>query len=71
MFYGCFVSIEEVAGNYLTSSITEGVHYLAMAKPDVIDLRPSLVSRIDGYKHLISRIWLAEATSQASAYFPL
>ena len=56
MSCGCFVSIEEVAGNYLTSSITEGVHYLAMAKPDVIDLRPFLVSRIDGYKHLILRI---------------
>jgi hypothetical protein len=56
MFYGCFVSIEEVAGNYLTSSITEGVYYLAIAKPDVVDLGPPLVSRINGYKHLISRI---------------
>jgi hypothetical protein len=56
MSYGYFVSIEEVAGNYLTSSITEGVHYLAMAKPDVIDLGPPLVSRINGYKHLILRI---------------
>jgi hypothetical protein len=63
MSYGCFVSIEEVAENYLTSSIIEGVHYLAMAKPDVADLGPPLVSRIDGYKHLILRIWLAEATS--------
>ena len=63
MSYGCFVSIEEVAENYLTSSIIKGVHYLAMAELDVIDLRPPLVSRIDGYKHLISRIWLAEATS--------
>jgi hypothetical protein len=71
MSYGCFVSIKEVVRNYLTSFITEGVHYLAMAEPDVIDLRPSLVSRIDSYKHLISKIWLAEATSQASAYFPL
>jgi len=71
MSYGCFVSIEEVAENYLTSSIIKGVHYLAMAELDVIDLRPPLVSRIDGYKHLISRIWLAEATSQTSAYFPL
>jgi hypothetical protein len=63
MSCGCFVSVEEVAENYLTSSIIEGVHYLAMAEPDVIDLGPPLVSRIDGYKHLISRIWLAEATS--------
>ena len=56
MSCGCFVSIEEVAGNYLTSSIIKGVHYLTMAKPDVTDLRPPLVSRIDSYKHLISRI---------------
>ena len=56
MFYGCFVFIKEVAGNYLTSSIIKGVHYLAMAEPDVIDLRLSLVSRIDSYKHLILRI---------------
>jgi hypothetical protein len=63
MSYGCFVSAEEVAGNHLTSSITEEVHYLAMAKPNVADLGPPLVSRINGYKHLISRIWLAEATS--------
>jgi hypothetical protein len=63
MSYGCFVSAEEVAGNYLTSFIVEGVYHLAMAKPDVIDLGPPLVSRINGYKHLILRIWLAEATS--------
>jgi hypothetical protein len=63
MSCGCFVSIEEVVGNHLTSSITEGVYYLAIAKPNVTDLGPSLVSRIDGYKHLISRIWLAKATS--------
>jgi len=63
MSCGCFVSIEEVAENYLTSSIAEGVYYLAMAEPDVADLRPPLVSRIDSCKHLISRIWLAEATS--------
>jgi hypothetical protein len=63
MSYGCFVSAEEVAGNYLTSSIIEGVYYLAIAKPNVIDLGPPLVSRINGYKHLISRIWLVKATS--------
>jgi hypothetical protein len=56
MFYGYFVSIEEVVRNYLTSSITEGVHHLAIAKPNVVDLGPPLVSRINGYKHLISRI---------------
>jgi hypothetical protein len=53
------------------SSIIEGVYHLAMAKPDVIDLGPLLVSRINGYKHLILRIWLAKATSQALAYFSL
>jgi hypothetical protein len=63
MFYEYFVSIEEVAGNYLTSSIIEEVYYLAIAKPNVIDLKPPLVSRINGYKHLILRIWLAKATS--------
>jgi hypothetical protein len=56
MSYRCFVSVEEVAGNHLTSSIIEGVYYLAMAKPNVIDLGPPLVSRINGYKYLISRI---------------
>ena len=63
MFYRCFISIKEVAGNYLMSFIIEGVYYLAMAKPNIIDLEPPLVSRINGYKHLISRIWLAKATS--------
>jgi hypothetical protein len=63
MSYGCFVSIEEVVGNYLTSFIIKEVYYLAIAKPDVIDLGPPLVSRINGYKHLILRIWLTKATS--------
>jgi hypothetical protein len=44
MFCGYFVFIEEVIGNYLISSIIEGVYYLAMAKPNVIDLGPPLVS---------------------------
>ena len=56
MSCGCFVFIEEVVRNHLTSFIIKGVHYLVMAEPDVIDLRPPLVSRIDGCKHLISRI---------------
>jgi hypothetical protein len=63
MFYRCFVSIEEVVGNYLISSIIEEVYYLAMAKPDIIDLGPPLVSRINSCKYLILRIWLAKATS--------
>jgi hypothetical protein len=63
MFYRYFVSIEEVVGNHLTSSIIKGVYYLAMAKPNVIDLGPPLVSQINGYKHLILRIWLTKATS--------
>jgi hypothetical protein len=54
--YGCFVSIKEVVGNYLTSFIIEGVYYLVIAKPNVIDLGPPLVSRINNYKHLILRI---------------
>jgi hypothetical protein len=63
MSCGCFVFVEEVAGNYLTSFIIEGVYYLAMAEPNVIDLGPPLVSRINGCKYLILRIWLAKATS--------
>jgi hypothetical protein len=56
MSCGCFVSVEEVAGNYLTSFIIEGVYYLAIAKPNIVDLGPPLVSQIDGCKHLILRI---------------
>jgi hypothetical protein len=63
MSYEYFVFVEEVARNYLMSFIIKGVYYLAMAKPNVVDLEPLLVSRINGYKHLISRIWLAKATS--------
>jgi hypothetical protein len=44
MSCGYFVFIKEVVGNYLISSIIEGVYYLAMAKPDIIDLGPSLVN---------------------------
>ena len=54
--YKCFISIKEVIRNYLTSFIIKGVHYLAIAKPNIIDLEPSLISRINGYKHLILRI---------------
>jgi hypothetical protein len=63
MSYKCFISIKEVVENHLTSSIIKGVYHLAMAKSNIIDLRPPLVRRINNYKHLISRIWLAKATS--------
>ena len=56
MSYKCFISVKEVAKNHLTSFITEGVYYLIITELDVIDLRPLLVSRIDSYKYLISRI---------------
>ena len=56
MSYRCFISIEEVAENYLTSFIIKGAYYLTIIKPDIIDLKPSLVNWIDNYKHLISRI---------------
>ena len=56
MFYECFISIKEVAGNHLISSIIKGVYYLAIAKPNIIDLGPPLVSRINGCKYLILRI---------------
>jgi hypothetical protein len=56
MSYKCFISIKEVAENYLTSFIIKGVYYLIIIELDVIDLRPFLISRIDSYKHLISRI---------------
>jgi hypothetical protein len=56
MSYKCFVSIEEVVGNYLMSSTIEGDYYLAIVKPNIIDLGPLFVSRINGYKHLILRI---------------
>ena len=38
MFYKYFVSIKEVIGNHLMSFIIKGVYYLAMAKPNIIDL---------------------------------
>jgi hypothetical protein len=45
-----------VAENHLMSFITEGVYHLAMAKPNIADLGPPLVSQINGYKYLILRI---------------
>jgi hypothetical protein len=56
MSYRYFISIEEVIGNHLMSFIIEGVHYLAIAKPNIIDLGPPLVSQINGCKYLISKI---------------
>jgi hypothetical protein len=56
MSYKYFISIKKVAGNYLMSSIIKGVYYLAIAKPNIIDLGPPLVSQINSYKHLILRI---------------
>jgi hypothetical protein len=44
MSYRCFVSIEEVIENQLTSFIIKGVYYLAIVKPNIIDLEPPLVS---------------------------
>jgi hypothetical protein len=38
------------------SFIIKGVYYLVIIKPNIIDLGPLLISRINGYKHLISRI---------------
>jgi hypothetical protein len=56
MFYKYFISIKEVAGNHLMSFIIKGVYYLVIIKSNIIDLRPLLISRINGYKHLILRI---------------
>jgi hypothetical protein len=56
MSYKYFITIKEVVKNYLTSFIIKRAHYLTIVKLDVIDLKPFLVSRINSYKHLISRI---------------
>jgi len=56
MFYRCFISIKEVIGNHLMSSIIKGVYYLAIAKPNIINLRPPLINWINSYKYLILRI---------------
>jgi hypothetical protein len=63
MFYKCFVFIKEVIKNRLMSFIIKEVYYLTITKPNIIDLGPFLVSRINSYKYLILRIWLAKATS--------
>jgi hypothetical protein len=56
MFYKCFIFIKEVVKNYLTSFIIKRAHYLTMIKLDIINLRLFLISRINNYKYLISRI---------------
>jgi hypothetical protein len=56
MFYRYFIFIKEVTGNYLMSFIIKEVYYLAITKPNIIDLRPLLISWINSYKYLILRI---------------
>jgi hypothetical protein len=53
------------------SFIIKEAYYLVIVKSNIIDLRPLFISRINSYKHLIPRIWLAKATSKALVYFPL
>jgi hypothetical protein len=56
MSYKYFVFIKKVVRNYLMSFIIKGVYYLAITKPNIIDLRPPLISQINNYKYLILRI---------------
>ena len=56
MSYKYFIFIKEVVRNHLMSFIIKGVYYLTITKPNIIDLRPLLISRINSYKHLILRI---------------
>jgi hypothetical protein len=63
MSYKCFIFIKDIIENHLTSFIIKGVYYLTIIKPNIIDLKPPLISWINSYKHLILRIWLIKATS--------
>jgi len=63
MSYKSFISIKEVVENHLISFIIKEVYYLVIIKSNIIDLGPPLISRINGYKYLILRIWLIKATS--------
>jgi hypothetical protein len=56
MSYKYFIFIKEVVGNHLISFIIKGVYYLAIIKPNIIDLRPPLINWINSYKYLILRI---------------
>jgi hypothetical protein len=56
MSYKYFVFIKEVAENHLISFIIEGVYYLAITKPNIIDLEPPLINWINSCKYLILRI---------------
>ena len=47
MFYRYFIFIKEVIENHLISFIIEGVYYLVIIKPNIIDLGPPLVSWIN------------------------
>jgi len=38
------------------SFIIKETYYLIIVKPNIIDLRPSFISRINSYKYLILRI---------------
>jgi hypothetical protein len=44
MFYKYFVFIKEVAENYLMSFIIKEAYYLAIVKPNIIDLRPPFIN---------------------------
>jgi hypothetical protein len=44
MFYKYFIFTKEVIENYLISFIAKGVYYLAITKPNIINLRPPLVN---------------------------
>jgi hypothetical protein len=44
MFYKCFISIKEVVENHLMSFIIKEVYYLTIIKPNIIDLKPSLIN---------------------------
>ena len=44
MFYKCFIFIKEVIENYLMSFIIKGAYYLAIIKPNIIDLKPPLIN---------------------------
>jgi hypothetical protein len=44
MSYRYFIFIKEVVENHLISFIIKGVYYLAMAKPNILDLGPLLIN---------------------------
>jgi hypothetical protein len=56
MPYKCFISIEEVVGNYLMSFIIEKTYYLIIIESNIINLGFPLINQVNSYKHLILRI---------------